>query len=517
MGKRATAAAGHGASVAQRRAPARPARSASAAAAESQIEHIHVARSTTSSRRVEVHMKSGQMHRAVLSGVTRDMGRREIEAAALRQLGMEDQHAAYLREKAGGRAGRRAEKATTAAPARERGSLGEVRPGSPLQKVADVNPALFAPGVPSDARLVEAMRSMYGEHQLGAALSRYPLSELRQMAQSAGIQGGRSKEEAVSRLTSHFTQGRYSADFGAHSKSTGATRKTITKAAETPRSTPRARLSPEERTARRTAADQKAQERAARQQRKANDAVLRSKLKAAKAERAPLTRSTAYQRLVESSKRQEAARLTAEPQIARARDAAQAATRAQHDSLIKALGLTRRDDSPALRAAMGRWADLHNQQAVLIDHLAQRRNDYQNLVSNLRAQRAAGYDRSAQAKVMGARFMRGQGAKLLRENQRMVADSQRRLNSTQKQLARTQDLITKQARSILDTVTRQRGAGQGNQRGGTPRGQGPHGQNPQAPHGMGWRELFHLLRSAYETVRHRIETTNAHSSMGGRR
>jgi hypothetical protein len=59
------------------------------------------------------------------------------------------------------------------------------------------------------------MRSvLYGEHQLGAALSIDPADALRERAQRLGISASGTKAQLVSRITAHVTQGRYSANFG---------------------------------------------------------------------------------------------------------------------------------------------------------------------------------------------------------------------------------------------------------------------------------------------------------------
>jgi hypothetical protein len=56
---------------------------------------------------------------------------------------------------------------------------------------------------------------VYGEAQLGAALSPLSRESLNQGARSIGVTPGRTNAETVSRITSHLTQGRYSANFGA--------------------------------------------------------------------------------------------------------------------------------------------------------------------------------------------------------------------------------------------------------------------------------------------------------------
>ncbi|MFX8652944.1 hypothetical protein ABTM19_19675, partial [Acinetobacter baumannii] len=53
--------------------------------------------------------------------------------------------------------------------------------------------------------------SIFGEHQLGAALTLFTPDKLNQTAKDVGVKPGKSKAETVSRIVAHVTQGRYSA------------------------------------------------------------------------------------------------------------------------------------------------------------------------------------------------------------------------------------------------------------------------------------------------------------------
>jgi hypothetical protein len=102
---------------------------------------------------------------------------------------------------------------------REGGLKAEVRPGAGLRAVKavpgyDTNPAL-AP----NARF---LAQHYGEHQLGAALSRETAAKLRTTAEHEGLSTSGGKAALVSRITAHVTEGRYSANFGAGGKAGAA-------------------------------------------------------------------------------------------------------------------------------------------------------------------------------------------------------------------------------------------------------------------------------------------------------
>jgi hypothetical protein len=63
------------------------------------------------------------------------------------------------------------------------------------------------------------LTTLYGEHQLGAALSRHTTPELQGTARDLGLlHPGRTKAEIVSHITAHITNGRYSANFGGAKK-----------------------------------------------------------------------------------------------------------------------------------------------------------------------------------------------------------------------------------------------------------------------------------------------------------
>jgi hypothetical protein len=96
------------------------------------------------------------------------------------------------------------------------------RPGdimlTPVGKMPD---RVFEPFSPPD---IATIKTLYGEHQLGAALSRYSLDRLLATPEAKSIPGASkmTKDALVSALTAHVTQGRYSADFRATSKATTA-------------------------------------------------------------------------------------------------------------------------------------------------------------------------------------------------------------------------------------------------------------------------------------------------------
>ena len=81
----------------------------------------------------------------------------------------------------------------------------------------------FNPAAPPDTQVLVPL---YGEHQLGAALSRYGQDMLKQTAAAEGVAPGRTKADTVSRITAHVTEGRYSANFSAGGKTAGATART---------------------------------------------------------------------------------------------------------------------------------------------------------------------------------------------------------------------------------------------------------------------------------------------------
>jgi hypothetical protein len=110
---------------------------------------------------------------------------------------------------------------------REQGLTAEVKPAAnphatELHVVgthADVAAAGFANRNVSLAGNPDAhfLTTLYGEHQLGAALSRHTAPELQGTARDLGLlHPGRTKAEIVSHITAHITEGRYSANFGGH-------------------------------------------------------------------------------------------------------------------------------------------------------------------------------------------------------------------------------------------------------------------------------------------------------------
>jgi hypothetical protein len=61
---------------------------------------------------------------------------------------------------------------------------------------------------------VDLLVRAYGEHQLGTALNRFSAGKVREIAVESGVKPGRSKEETISRITVHVTEGRYNGRFG---------------------------------------------------------------------------------------------------------------------------------------------------------------------------------------------------------------------------------------------------------------------------------------------------------------
>lgn len=76
----------------------------------------------------------------------------------------------------------------------------------PADRVREIN--LAAPIDPN------FLMRLYGEHGLGAELSNFTgRQRLNEAAEIAGVKPGRTNAETISRITSHVTQGRYSANF----------------------------------------------------------------------------------------------------------------------------------------------------------------------------------------------------------------------------------------------------------------------------------------------------------------
>jgi hypothetical protein len=96
---------------------------------------------------------------------------------------------------------------------REGGLQAEVQPVGArghLEAIGRVHESALDPYAPPNP---SALRTLYGEHQLGAALSRYSGEKVREAARQVGVTPGRSKAETVSRITAAVTEGRYSANF----------------------------------------------------------------------------------------------------------------------------------------------------------------------------------------------------------------------------------------------------------------------------------------------------------------
>jgi hypothetical protein len=80
-----------------------------------------------------------------------------------------------------------------------------------------------------------ALAALYGEHQLGAALSRYTPEQVRAAATSVHVSTTGSKDALVSRITAAVTGGRYSANFAAAKSAATSQAKAASDAARTAR------------------------------------------------------------------------------------------------------------------------------------------------------------------------------------------------------------------------------------------------------------------------------------------
>ena len=90
------------------------------------------------------------------------------------------------------------------------GQRAEARPGDRLAPVSyDDSMRIDPHGTPSVAQL----QRIYGDRQLGAALTGYSHETLKAMARQVGAQPGRTSDETVSRITAKMTGGRYTANF----------------------------------------------------------------------------------------------------------------------------------------------------------------------------------------------------------------------------------------------------------------------------------------------------------------
>ncbi len=94
------------------------------------------------------------------------------------------------------------------------GLKAEARPGEALlrregytHQSGDENPYLRGKGE------VESLKNVFGEHQLGNALSRMPRNDLVTTAREYGLKASGTKEDLVARITQHVTEGRYSGRF----------------------------------------------------------------------------------------------------------------------------------------------------------------------------------------------------------------------------------------------------------------------------------------------------------------
>jgi hypothetical protein len=90
-------------------------------------------------------------------------------------------------------------------------------PPTPVDQLVLVQPVDMREIDPYTHPDAHRLASIFGEHQVGAAISNFTVSTLQQMAKSLGISttGMRSNHDAlVSVITAHVTNGHYSADFG---------------------------------------------------------------------------------------------------------------------------------------------------------------------------------------------------------------------------------------------------------------------------------------------------------------
>lgn len=100
-----------------------------------------------------------------------------------------------------------------------RGLKPEAARGEPLKAREDfhANPKSFNP-YQRGKSAVEAGKDEFGEHQIGNMLSKMPRNELVKAASEYGIPAGGTKDELISRITVHVTEGRYNGRTGATGK-----------------------------------------------------------------------------------------------------------------------------------------------------------------------------------------------------------------------------------------------------------------------------------------------------------
>jgi hypothetical protein len=106
-----------------------------------------------------------------------------------------------------------------APPTTAPGMLANLKPevpyGAKLEPIAGgintYNPMLG--GIGGKAR-VEALTEAYGENQLAAALDNLTMQNVRQAAREYGLSAAGSKEDIISRIVSHVTEGRYTGSAG---------------------------------------------------------------------------------------------------------------------------------------------------------------------------------------------------------------------------------------------------------------------------------------------------------------
>ena len=118
---------------------------------------------------------------------------------------------------------------------KDQGLKAEAKPGEKLQKVGNTDISIM-PGTHGE-QLLTAMHEFYGDHQIGAAISGLSHTQLQRMAKESGLAAGGSHADLVSRITSHVTEGRYSANFGSTHAAKGektSTGKASRKAAKSP-------------------------------------------------------------------------------------------------------------------------------------------------------------------------------------------------------------------------------------------------------------------------------------------
>lgn len=102
---------------------------------------------------------------------------------------------------------------------------------TPIAEAGTVKMDAGATGLSAD--YVRNLVKLYGEHQLGVALSGYSMTSLREAASGLGVKSVTSKAALISAITSHVTEGRYSADFRSSKGEATSTRSKSAKSGDT--------------------------------------------------------------------------------------------------------------------------------------------------------------------------------------------------------------------------------------------------------------------------------------------